>query len=205
MGDVGGRPPKSTRPLPAPKLYRRAQQKLRRAQRIFCRRRNGSKRNAKARAKVARVQQKTAEQRKDFLHKTTTQLVHDHDGLCIEGLSLKGLTRTKLAKSFTDAPMGEFRRQLEHKCLWNLKPLVVIDRFFPSSRMCNDCGAPNDRLTLSDREWDCACGAHHRRNFLAACNIRDEGLRILAVGQTESLNAHGASVSPASCGLLASN
>jgi putative transposase len=178
-------------PIPTPKFYRKAQRKLRRAQQAFARCRKGSKRQAKAKAKLARMNQKTANQRGDFLHKLTTQLVSDHDGICIEDLNVKGLARTKLAKSFADAAMGEFRRQLEYKCLWNRKPLVVIDRFFPSSKLCNVCGAVNDRLTLSDREWDCDCRAHHQRDVLAACNVRDEGLRILAVGQTDSRNARG--------------
>jgi putative transposase len=112
--------------------------------------------------------------------------VNDHAGNCIEDLNVKGLARTKLAKSFADAAMGEFRRQLEYKCLWNRKPLVVVDRFFPSSKRCNRCGAIKNSLRLSDREWDCGCGAHQARDFLAACNVRDEGLRLLAVGQTES-------------------
>jgi putative transposase len=81
----------------------------------------------------------------------------------------------------------------------------VIDRFFPSSKMCERCGALNDRLALSDREWDCDCWAHHKRDLLAACNIRDEGLRILAAGQAERLNAQGAGVRPGISGLLASN
>ena len=130
------------------------------------------------------------------MHKLSTDLVNQHDAICIEDLNVKGLARTKLAKSFVDAAMGEFRRQLEYKCLWNRKHLIVVDRFFPSSKMCNHCGALNDQLTLSDREWDCDCGAHHRRDFLAACNIRDEGLRTLAAGQAERLNAQGASVRP---------
>jgi putative transposase len=192
-------------PIPAPKFYRKAQRKLRKAQRTFSRRKKGSKRKAKARVKVARVHQKTARQRSDFLHKLTTDLIRDHERVCIEDLSVKGLARTKLAKSFTDAAMGEFRRQLEYKGLWNYKPPVVIDRFFPSSRLCNVCGALNDALTLSDREWDCDCGAHHRRDFLAARNLRDEGLRILAVGQTESLNAQGDTVRPGMSGLVSSN
>jgi putative transposase len=82
---------------------------------------------------------------------------------------------------------------------------VAIDRFFPSSKMCNGCGGLNDRLTLSDREWDCDCGAHHQRDVLAACNIRDEGLRLIAAGQAEMSNAQGASVRPGTFGLLASN
>jgi len=192
-------------PIKAPKFYRKGQRKLRTAQKALSRRKKGSKRKAKARGKVARIHQKIANQRCDFLHKLTTKLVHDHDGICIEDLNVKGLARTKLAKSFSDASMGEFRRQLEYKSLWNRKHLVVIGRFFPSSKLCNVCGSLNDHLTLSDREWDCGCRAHHRRDFLAACNIRDEGLRILAVGQTERLNAQGASVRPGTSGRLASN
>jgi putative transposase len=192
-------------PTPAPRFYRKATNKIRRAQRAISRRQKGSKRRQKARKRLARAHQKASRQRQDFLHKLSTDLVNKHEAICIEDLNVKGLARTKLAKSFSDAAMGEFRRQLEYKCLWNRKTLVVIDRFFPSSKMCNCCGALNDRLTLSDREWDCDCGAHHRRDFLAACNIRDEGLRILAVGQTERLNAQGASVRPGPAGLLALN
>jgi putative transposase len=173
-------------PIPAPKFFRKAQKKLRKAQRTFSRRKNGSNRKAKARVKAARVHQKTAHQRSDFLHQLTIDLVNRFDAVCIEDLSLKGLARTKLAKSFTDAAMGTFRRQLEYKCLWNRKDLVVVDRFFPSSKMCNTCGALNGALTLSDREWDCGCGVHQKRDFLAACNLRDEGLRILAEGHSES-------------------
>lgn len=193
-------------PIPAPKFYRKNQNAQRRAQRTFSRRQKGSKRKAKAKAKSARIQQKAANQRKDFLHKLTTNLVHDHAAICIEDLSLSGLARTKLAKSFMDAAMGEFRRQLNYKCLWNRKHLVLVDRFFPSSKQCHVCGALNHGLTLSDRDWVCPqCAARLKRDLNSALNLRDEGLRILAVGQTESQNAQGASVRPARCGLLASN
>jgi putative transposase len=192
-------------PVPAPKFYRKAQGRVRRAGRAVSRRRRGSKRRDKAKRRLARIHQKAARQRQDFLHKLSTDLVDRHEAIGIEDLNVKGLARTKLAKSFADAAMGEFRRQLEYKCLWNRKALVAIDRFFPSSKLCNACGALNDRLTLSDREWDCDCGAHHQRDFLAACNIRDEGLRILAAGQAERLNAQGASVRPGTSGLLVSN
>lgn len=188
-------------PIPAPKFYRKSEKAQRRAQRAYSRRKNGSRRKAKAKAKLNRIQQKAANQRKDFLHKTTTPLVNDHDAICIEDLSLKGLARTKLAKSFLDAAMGEFRRQLNYKCLWNRKHLIVVDKFFPSSKMCSHCGMLNHALTLSDREWVCPqCEARHRRDFNAAVNIRDEGLRILAVGQTERLNAQGDRVRPATVG-----
>jgi putative transposase len=191
-------------PIPAPKFYRKSEKKQRKAQRVFSRRQKGSKRKAKAKATVAKVRQKVADQRKDFIHKLTTDLVGRYDGICIEDLCLKALARTKLSKSFTDASFGEFRRQLEYKAEWNRKHLVVVDRYFPSSRLCNACGAKNDALTLSDREWDCGCGTHHKRDFLAACNIRDEGLRIVGRG-TPKLNAQGANVRPTICGQLALN
>jgi putative transposase len=185
---------------PAPKFYRAGQRKLRRAQRKLSRRKPGSNRKAKARFAVAKIHQDIANERGDFLHKLTTDLVRDHDGLCIEDLSLKGLVRTKLAKSFNDAAMGEFRRQLEYKSLWNRKHLAVIDRFYPSTRLCRGCGAINRELTLADREWVCDCGTVHDRDLSAAINIRDEGLRILAAGYAERLNARGVRVRPAKVG-----
>jgi putative transposase len=188
------------KPIPAPKFYRRGQRKLRKAQRVLSRRKFGSKRKAKARRVVAKIHQKIANQRNDFLHKLSTNLVSRHDGLCIEDLCIRGLARTKLAKSFTDASMGELRRQIEYKSEWDRKHLAVIGRFFPSSKMCRDCKAINHELTLSDREWDCVCGAHHDRDENAADNIRDEGLRILAVGHTDKSNARGVRVRPAKVG-----
>ena len=187
-------------PTPAPKFFRKGQRKLARAQRKLSRRKPGSNRKAKARFTVAKIHQKITNKRSDFLHKLSTQLVNDHDGICIEDLCLKGLVRTKLAKSFTDASMGEFRRQLEYKSLWARKHLIVIDRYFPSSKMCNACGALKGNLMLSDREWDCDCGVHHKRDFLAACNIRDKGLSMLAAGYAESLNARGDTVRLAKAG-----
>jgi putative transposase len=192
-------------PIPAPRFYRRGQAKIRRAQRAVARRRKGSKRREKARKRLARAHQEAGRQRQDFLHKLSTDLVGRHEAICVEDLNLKGLARTKLAKSFADAAMGEFRRQLAYKCEWNRKALVVIGRFFPSSKMCRDCGAINDDLTLNDRQWSCVCGAVHDRDLNAARNIRDEGLRILAAGQAERLNAQGASVRPGPSGLLAMN
>jgi putative transposase len=175
----------------APKFFRKTQRKLRKAQRALSRRKPGSKRRAKAKARVARIHQNITDRRGDFLHKLSTGLVNSHDGICIEDLSVKGLARTKLAKSFTDASMGEFRRQLEYKALWNRKHLVVIDRWFPSSKLCSRCGVVNDALTLADRHWVCACGVAHDRDLNAAINIRDEGLRHLAVGHTREAKRAG--------------
>ena len=176
----------------APKFYRKAQKKLRRAQRTMCRRQKGSNRREKARKRVARVQQKTANQRQDFLHKRSTDLIRRFDCVCIEDLNVKGLARTKLAKSFGDAAHGEFRRQMEYKAIWNRKHIVAVGRFFPSTKTCGGCGAVNDNLTLADRQWTCpACRVVHDRDHNAASNIRTEGLRILSVGHTAESNCSG--------------
>lgn len=184
-------PSDGSKPTPAPKFYRKATAKIRRAQKAVSRRKLGSRRREKAKRRLALAHRKARNQRQDFLHKLSTDLVSKHEAICIEDLNVKGLARTKLAKSFADASMGEFGRQLEYKCEWNRRVLVKVDRFFPSSKMCNRCGVLNDRLSLSDREWECDCGARHKRDFLAACNIRDEGVRMLAVGQTESPKRSG--------------
>ncbi len=184
-------PSDGSKPTPAPKFHRKATAKIRRARKAVSRRKLGSKRREKAKQRLALAHRKARDQRNDFLHKLSTDLVDRHEAICIEDLNVKGLARTKLAKSFSDAAMGEFRRQLDYKCEWNRRALVAVDRFFASSKMCNRCGALNDRLWLSDREWECDCGARHKRDFLAACNIRDEGLRKLAAGQAESPKRSG--------------
>ena len=192
-------------PIPAPKFFRKGQRRLRRAQRAVSRRKRGSKRRAKAVVKAAVVHRKFADQRRDFQHKLSTKIVGQYAAVCVETLSLSGLARTKLAKSFNDAAFGEFFRQLKYKCLWNCKHFIAIDRFFPSSKMCNVCGALNNELTLSDREWDCDCGTHHLRDFLAACNIKDEGLRILAAGQAGESKRSGRQCKTRHAGQLSSN
>lgn len=171
----------------APKFFRKAERKLRQAQRAFSRRQRRSERKSKAKIRISAVQRKVANRRKDFLHKLTTLLINDHDGVCIEDLNVKGLARTKLAKSFMDASVGELRRQLEYKARWKLKHVAVVDRFFPSSKMCSECGCLNDDLARSDYSWICACGAVHDRDVNAAINIMREGKRVLAAGQSESI------------------
>jgi putative transposase len=186
--------------IQAPKFFRQAERKLRKAQRAFSRRKKGSARRQRAKHKVALVQRKTANQRKDFLHKLTTDLVAKHDGSCIEDLSVKGLVRTKLAKSMTDASFGEFRRQLEYKTTWNRRHLAVIDRWYPSSKTCHVCGAVNAALTLADRSWTCVCGVVQDRDLNAALNIRTEGLKLLAAGHADNGNARGAGIRPPQLG-----
>jgi putative transposase len=182
--------------VPAPKFARRAQRYMRRFQRCLSRRIKGSRRRTKARVKVARLHQRITCQRNDFLHKLTTSLVRKYEGVCIEDLSTKGLARTKLSRSVLDAAFGGFRRQLEYKTVWRRRHLAVIDRWYPSSKTCHDCGAINQALTLADRSWICmGCGVLHDRDSNASLNIRYEGLKLLvAAGHAETKNARGPDV-----------
>jgi len=181
----------------APRFYRAAQRKLRRAQRAFSRTVKGSNNRAKARARVACVHQKIANKRNDFCHKLTTDLIATHDAVCIEDLNVTGLTRTKrgLSKSIFDAAMGTMRRQLAYKGQWRRVHVIAVGRFYPSSKVCHACGYKHDGLTLSDREWACpSCGCVLDRDLNAARNIKREGLRMLALGHRESENACGEAV-----------
>ena len=186
--------------IPAPKFARKASRHQRRAQRTFSRRKKGSHRRKKAKRRVALVYQKIRRQRNDFVHKVTTGLVGRFDLICIEDLSIQGMARTKLARSVMDAALGETRRQLEYKTLWNYRSLVTVDRWFPSSKRCHCCKAVKDELTLADRVWVCGCGVVHDRDLNAALNLKAEGMRLVAVGQTDTLNARGAAVRPAMAG-----
>jgi putative transposase len=187
--------------VPAPRFYRRVLRRLRRAQRVHSRRRKGSCNRARARARVARIHQRIANQRAHFCHDLTTKLIRNHQAVCIEDLNVKGLARTKLATSFYDAALGQIRRQLQYKGQWYGVHVVVVDRFFPSTQLCSTCGVKNAALTLHDRTWTCpVCGTVHDRDLNAATNVKNEGLRMLAVGHTESQNACGADIRPATAG-----
>jgi len=156
------------------KNLKRKQQKLSRKQhsRFKGDTTSKSKRYIKQQKTVAKVQEKIANQRKDFLHKLSTQIIDENQAIGIEDLNVKGLMKNhKLSRHIAQSGWRLFRTMLEYKSQWHERELTVHDRFYPSSRLCT-CGVKNKELNLSDRIWICkACGATHKRDELAAHNL----------------------------------
>jgi putative transposase len=169
-----------------PKHFKRLRKKLRRVQKALSRKQKGSNNRHKARLKVARVYAQITDARTDFLHKLTTQLVRENQTIVIEDLAIKNMVKNhKLANAISDAAWGELTRQLTYKCQWYGRELVKIDRYFPSSKRCGNCGHIVDKLPLNIREWDCPkCGANHDRDINAANNILAAGLAVSVCGAT---------------------
>jgi putative transposase len=162
-----------------PKYLKKKLKRLKKIQRRHSRKVKGSNNRSKHRIKVAKIHNKITNQRRDFLHKLTYDLTHKNQvsTIIIEDLAVKNMIQNHcLAQAISDVGWGEFKRQLEYKCNWYGKNLIVIGRFEPSSKLCNQCGLINDKLTLNEREWVCECGAKHDRDLLASCNIKNFGL-----------------------------
>jgi putative transposase len=170
--------------IPNPRKLDRRERNLARHQRRLSRCQHGSANRAKARAKVARAHRKVRASRADFLHKASARLVRDHDAIVIEDLYVKGMVRNRsLAKAISDCGWGEFRRQLEYKCERYGRHLIVIGRWYPSSKTCSACGHLLAALSLSTRHWTCpSCGTRHDRDVNAAKNILAAGLAVSACG-----------------------
>ncbi|GAK14585.1 mobile element protein [Geomicrobium sp. JCM 19039] len=164
-------------------------QKLAREQRKLSRRAEGAKRRGtplhmaknyqKQKRVVARLHEKVANQRKDFLHKLSTDLIKNHDAIVVEDLHAKGMLRNrKLASVISDVSWSMFVTQLTYKADWYGKQLIKVDRWFPSSQLCSSCGHHDGKKGLHVREWSCsACHTPHDRDINAAVNILQEGLR----------------------------
>ncbi|SDI45425.1 putative transposase [Actinokineospora alba] len=173
----------------APKFLRRAARKLRRLQQDLSRKQRGSQNRKKAVVNLARAHARVADTRRDWQHKLSTQIIRDNQAVYVEDLCVTGLGRTRLAKSVHDAGWASFTAMLEYKATRYGRTFGRVDRFFPSTRMCSDCGHINDKMALDVRTWDCPCGSTHDRDVNAAVNIK-------AAGRAD-FNDRGARVRPA--------
>ena len=172
--------------IAAPNEFRKNEKKLVKLQRRLAKKQRGSKNRSKAKLKVARIHAKIADARKDFTHKLSTRLIRENQTIAVETLAVKTMVKNRnLAKSISDAGWSEFVRQLEYKATWYGRRLVGIDRWYPSSKRCSDCGFVVPKLPLSVRDWTCPeCGATHDRDINAARNILAAGLAVSALGES---------------------
>lgn len=153
------------------KALKKSEKKLKRAQRKLSRKQKGSNNRKKQQRRLQKIHFDIANQRTNFVHEITSRLAKTKQVIVIEDLDVIGM---KFHKQIRDAAFGEFRRQLEYKCSWYRSKLVIVDRFFPSSKTCSCCGYVNKNLKLSDREWTCpVCVTHHDRDINAAINLRE--------------------------------
>ena len=178
-----------------PRYFVKRQRKLKHKQQKVYRKKKGSQNRKNARLAVAKVHSKIARCGEDFLHKLSRKIVNENQVIAVENLNIKGMVRNhNLAKAISDVGWSMFCTMVKYKAQSEGKTYVEIDRFFPSSKTCQVCLYRVDNLTLDVRAWTCKhCGTHHDRDVNAAINIRNEALRILALGT--SANACGGDVS----------
>ncbi|MFE2472077.1 RNA-guided endonuclease InsQ/TnpB family protein [Streptomyces mirabilis] len=167
----------------SPRLLRRAEKKLKKLQKELSRKRKGSSNRVKARLKVARQHAKVADARREFHHQLSTRIIRENQAVAVEDLAVRGLVRTRMAKSVHDAGWSSFISMLEYKARLYGRVFTRIGRFEPTSQVCSACGVKDGPKPLHVRTWTCAaCGTVLDRDVNAACNI-------LAAGRAERLNA----------------
>ena len=176
--------------IPNPRALGARLKALRKAQKALSRKVKGSVRREKAKERVARLHARVADVRADAINKATTMIAGTYSAVCIEDLNVAGMVKNhNLARSVSDAALGEFRRQLEYKTVRTGAVLCVVDRWFPSSKTCSNCGVVKAKLSLSERTFNCdACGLSIDRDVNAAINI------CVAGSAPETLNARGEEV-----------
>jgi len=181
-----------------PKHLNRHQKNLALKQKKLSRKTKGSKSRKKFRKNVAKVYERIANSRQDFLHKLSRKLVDESQVIVVENLNVKGMVKNRLlSKSISDVGWGMFVNFMDYKLRQKSAKLIEVDRFFPSSKTCSCCGHIVDSLLLNIREWDCLnCKTHHDCDSNAALNIRNEGIRIIHFGGGNPVSAEGACLRP---------
>ena len=160
-----------------PRHERTARHKLAKAQRDLARKVADSKNRAKAKLRVARVHARIADRRRDHLHKLSTRLVRENQTVVVEDLAVRNMIKNhSLARAISDVAWSQLRAMLDYKCRWYGRNLVVVDRWYPSSKTCSTCGTRTATLPLNTRIWSCVCGVVHDRDLNAARNILVAGL-----------------------------
>jgi putative transposase len=161
--------------------------KIKTLQKQLSRKQKGSNNRNKSRIKLAKLYEHINNRKQYYLHSVSNLLIDENQVICMEDLNVKGMVKNhNLAESISEMNFGEFRRMLEYKAKWYNRRIVFVDRFYPSSKTCHNCGYVNRKLTLKDREWICPqCGDIVERDYNAALNILDEGLRIIGSSTTE--------------------
>ncbi|WP_411130179.1 RNA-guided endonuclease InsQ/TnpB family protein [Streptomyces sp. x-19] len=172
------------RKIDSPRFLRRAEKQLKKAQRALSRKDKGSNNRNKARIKVARAHARVADARREFHHQLSTKLIRENQAIAVEDLAVKGLARTRLAKSVHDAGWSQFTAMLEYKATRSGRTFVRIGRFAPTSRVCSACGVKDGPKPLHVREWTCKeCGTVLDRDINAAVNVaKTAGLAVSARG-----------------------
>ena len=155
--------------------------RIKRLQRQLSKKQKGSNNRNKARVRLAKVYKKINDKKQYYLHAVSNSLIDENQVICMENLNVKGMVKNhNLTESISEMNFGEFRRMLEYKAKWYNRKIVFVNRFYPSSKTCHHCGYVNRQLKLSDRQWVCPhCGEVVERDYNAALNILDEGLRII--------------------------
>lgn len=161
--------------------------KLKKLQRASSRKSKDSHRREKCRIKIARLNASITNKKNDLLHKLSSKLINENQVICLEDLNVKGMVKNhRLAESISECSWYEFVRQLDYKAKWYGRTVVKIDRFFPSSKTCSNCGFIKESLNLSERTWTCPkCGITHDRDMNASKNILKQGLNSLSFGTNE--------------------
>ena len=162
--------------------------KIKKLQKQLSKKQKDSHNKNKIRIRLAKVYKKIDDRKQYYLHSVSNSLIDENQVICMEDLNVKGMSKNhKLSESILEMNFGEFRRMLEYKARWYNRRIVFVDRFYPSSKTCNHCGYVNKQLTLKDREWTCPhCGEVISRDYNAALNILDEGMRIIGCSTPES-------------------